>query len=188
MKLLIVFLLCGVAAHAQFSNEVRTALPSSFSASSVTPVKSDKEKIRLQPQKWRLNKNHLLTGGLVFIAGASKGFNETLMFHWKGFKHGFPGAHEKWFNPNVSWTNKYKNGDPEAGAKFPLSTSVLVMFTDQYHLNNFINKAAWTSALVIKIGEGKKPFKQYVLDFLYYTACHQAGFALTYYPFKDYHE
>ena len=73
-----------------------------------------------------------------------------------------------------------------AGAKFPLSTSVLIMFTDQYHLNNFINKAAWGSALIIKIGEGKKPFKQYLLDFLYYTLCHQAGFGLTYYPFSKF--
>jgi len=60
------------------------------------------------------------------------------------------------------------------------------MFTDQYHLNNFINKMAWASALVIKISDGKKPFKHYLLDLLFYTACHQAGFALTYYPFKDY--
>lgn len=29
------------------------------------------------------------------------------------------------------------------------------MFTDQYHLNNFIQRAAITAALVIKIGEGK---------------------------------
>ena len=60
------------------------------------------------------------------------------------------------------------------------------MLTDQYHLNNFINKLAWGSAIVIKIGEGKKPFKQYLLDLLYYTLCHQAGFAATYYPFSKY--
>lgn len=69
------------------------------------------------------------------------------------------------------------------GERFPLSTSLLVAFTDQYHLNTFINRMAWTSTLVIKIGEGKKPFKHYLFDALYYTACHQAGFALMYYPF-----
>ncbi len=126
-----------------------------------------------------------ITGALVFTAGASKGFNETLLFHWKAFRHAFPRANPKWYNPDISWRNKYKNDDPNAGAKFPLSTTVLVMFTDQYHLNSFINRASWTAALVIKIGEGKKPFKHYVYDFLYYTACNQAGFALTYYPFKN---
>src|SRR5688500_17643895 len=139
-------------------------------------------------EKWKLNGNKFLTGGLVFVAGASKGFNETLVNHWKGFNYHFPKANAEWFNPEISWRNKYQSGDPDAGAKFPLSTSVLVMITDQYHLNNFINKAAWTSTLVIKICEGKKPFTYYVFDFLYYTLCHQLGFALTYYPFKEYRE
>jgi hypothetical protein len=149
---------------------------------------TEKEKIKLAPQKWRVTRNHWITGALVMTAGASKGFNETLMFHWKAFRHSFPDANPDWFNPNVSWRNKYKNGDPDAGAKFPFSTSVLVMFTDQYHLNNFINKAAWTGTVVIKIGEGRKSLKHYILDLLFYTACHQIGFAATYYPFQGYRE
>jgi hypothetical protein len=142
--------------------------------------------VKLQPVKWKMTGNRWLTGGLVFLAGASKGFNETLQFHWKAFRHAFPDANPDWFNPAVSWRNKYKNGDPDAGPKFPLSTSLLVAFTDQYHLNTLINRAAWTSVVVIKIGENKKPWKHYLLDLLYYTACHQAGFALTYYPFSNY--
>ena len=160
MKFVIALLLFGVTAQAQIKPEKKT--------------------------NWHMDRNKWITGSLVFTAGASKGFNETLMFHWKAFRHSFPKANPDWFNPNESWRNKYKNGDPDAGAKFPLSTSVLIMFTDQYHLNNFINRMAWTSALVIKIGEGKKPLKNYLLDFLYYTACHQLGFALTYYPFRNY--
>jgi hypothetical protein len=144
------------------------------------------QNIKLSPEKWKMNGNRWLTGGLVFLAGASKGFNETLQFHWKAFRHSFPDANPDWFNPAVSWRNKYKNGNPDAGPRFPLSTSLLVAFTDQYHLNTFINRAAWTSVAVIKIGEGKKPLKHYLLDLLYYTVCHQAGFALTYYPFSNY--
>ena len=160
MKLVIALLLFGLSAQAQ-----------------VNPKKI---------AKWHMDGNKYITGSLVFLAGASKGFNETLLFHWKEFHRQFPNANSRWFNPNVSWTNKYKDGNPDEGAKFPLSTSVLVMFTDQYHLNNFINKAAWTSALIIKIGDGKKPFRQYLFDLLYYSVCHYAGFALTYYPFKTY--
>jgi len=151
-----------------------------FSFTAQAQINTDKA------NKWHMDHKKYLTGGFVLVAGASKGFNETLMFHWKAFRHSFPKVNAEWFNPNISWRNKYKNGNPDAGAKFPLSTSVLVAFTDQYHLNNFINKAAWTTALVIKIGEKKKPFKQYLWDIFYYTACHQAGFALTYYPFKGY--
>jgi len=133
--------------------------------------------------KWRIDKNKIITGSLVLVAGSAKGFNETLHFNYKAFENTFPGINENWFNPQVSWRNKYKGGDPDNGPKFFLSTSAFVMFTDQYHLNNFINRAAIMSALVIKIGEGKKPFKHYLLDLLFYTVCHQVGFAATYYPF-----
>jgi len=99
------------------------------------------------------------------------------------FHQKFPHANPNWYNPQVSWKNKYKNGDPAQGAKFPLSTTMLVATTDQYHLNNFINKTAWISTIMIKMSEPRKSFKHYFLDLLYYTACHQAGFALTYYSF-----
>ena len=138
----------------------------------------------IDDNKWRMDKNKYITGGLIFLGGAAKGFNETLLHHWKSFRAKFPNANPNWFNPAVSWRNKYKNDDPNNGAKFPLSTSVLVFLTDQYHLNNFIQRGAITAAIVIKIGEKRKRFGYYVKDFLFYTACYQAGWSLTYLPFK----
>ncbi|MBS1919585.1 MAG: hypothetical protein JST17_04985 [Bacteroidetes bacterium] len=140
-----------------------------------------------KPEKWRIDKNKWITGGLVFTAGAAKGFNETLLFHFSDFQKAFPNINAQWFDPKISWANKYKDGDSRAGAKFPLSTTMLVMVTDQYHLNNFIWKLALTSALVIKIGAKKQPFRYYIYDMLYYTFCHQAGFLLTYMPFAKKH-
>ena len=161
MKLIIVFLLfsCFVSAQENVTNKT----------------------------KWRIDKNKILTGSLAFLAGSSKGFNETLQFNYRIFEKTFPHADKQWFDPKVSWRNKYEGGNPDNGAKYFLSASVLVMFTDQYHLNNFIHKAAITSALVLKIGEGKKPFKQYLFDFLFYSVCYQAGFAATYYSFTSRH-
>ena len=138
-----------------------------------------------EKKKWRIDKNKILTGSLVFVGGAAKGFNETLQFNYKIFEKAFPGANKQWFAPKVSWRNKYKGGNPDNGPRYFLSTSVLVMFTDQYHLNNFIQKTAIMSAIVLKIGEGKKPFKHYLLDLAYYSACYSAGFAATYYPFTS---
>lgn len=155
-------------------------------AAAPAPPANKRKDVVLNSSRWKITENHLWTGGMVLVAGAAKGFNETLQFHWKEFKRQFPKANPQWFNPAISYKNKYKNHNSQEGPKFFLSTTALVMFTDQYHLNNFINKLAWGSALVIKIGEGKKPLKQYLLDLLYYTACHQAGFAATYYPFSKY--
>lgn len=133
--------------------------------------------------KWRIDKNKIITGSLVLVAGSAKGFNETLQFNYRMFEKAFPGANKQWFDPKVSWRNKYEGGNPDNGPKFFLSTSMLVMFTDQYHLNNFIHKAALMSALVIKLGDGKKPLKHYIFDLMFYSACYQTGFAATYYPF-----
>jgi len=191
----IAFALLTHHGRAQLTNEPKpepenteTVYTPGFSLASLNMPDNDKVKkdVLLGQRKWKISSNHIWTGGLVFLAGAAKGFNETLQFHWKEFRRQFPGAKAQWFNPTLSWKNKYKNGDPEAGAKFFGSTSVFIMFTDQYHLNNFIIRASWGTALVIKIGEGKKPFKHYLLDFLYYGLCHQAGFAATYYPFSKY--
>jgi hypothetical protein len=132
--------------------------------------------------RWRIDRNMLWTGGLIFTAGAAKGFNEALQYKYNGFEEWFPHANDQWFYPTFSFRNKYKDGDPSKGAKFPLSTSALVMVTDQYHLNNFIQKSALTAALVFKIGERKKPLKHYLLDLLFYTACYQAGFHAIYEP------
>ena len=141
------------------------------------------EDIRIaKPMRWKLDKNKWLTGGLLFTAGFAKGFNEGLQYKYNGFEAIFPHADDQWFYPTFSYLNKYKDHDPSKGAKFPMSTSVLVMFTDQYHLNNFIQKSALTAALVLKIGDGKKPFKHYVLDVLYYSACYLAGFHMVYQP------
>lgn len=134
-------------------------------------------------ERWTLDKNKLITGSLAFISGTAKGLNETLQHHYSYFREAFPHASENWFNPKISWRNKYRDGIPENGPKFPFSTTALVMFTDQYHLNHFIHKTTLLTALVIKIGEGKQPFKFYIYDLLYYTACYQAGFSLMYYPF-----
>ena len=197
MRLFIIAVCCGTMANAQQATSITsvsiqdiipagipelTAFNDSLQRSTDLSIK----KVSSSSLKWKMTKNRWITGGLVFLAGASKGFNETLMFHWKAFRHRFPNANPNWYNPAVSWRNKYKNGDPDAGPKFPLSTTLLVGLTDQYHLNTMINRVSWTSAVVIRISEGKKPLKHYLKDILFYSLAHQAGFALTYYPFKGY--
>jgi hypothetical protein len=186
MKVIIIAFLCmSLSSNAQV--DISKPLPHATPALLTAPVETLKtgDIIIEKNTKWRMTKNKYLTGGLLFLAGAAKGFNETLLYNWKGFNSVFPKANPQWFWPQQSFKNKYKDGDQSKGAKFPLSTSVLVMFTDQYHLNNFIQRASMTTALIIKIGEGKKPFKHYLFDALYYTASYQFGFGSVYYYFKS---
>lgn len=184
MKLLITaILLSSVTAQAQIDISIPSPEAAAAPAPQISTSIKSKPDIRLRG-KWRMTGNRYLTGSLLLLSGAAKGFNETLQFNWNGFHSVFPKANPHWFWPSYSFKNKYKDGDPAKGAKFPLSTSLLVMTTDQYHLNNFIHRASMTGALIIKIGESKKPFKHYVFDLLYYSACYQLGFGAIYYPFK----
>ena len=157
------------------NNTIFKTLPLPAAAAS-KDIKIDKSK------SWKLNGNKRLTGALLFTAGLAKGFNEAIQYKYNGFEEIFPKANDQWFYPTFSYNNKYKDNEPAKGPKFPLSTSELVMFTDQYHLNNFIQRSALTAALVIKIGEGKKPLKHYLFDVIYYTACYQLGFHAIYLP------
>lgn len=40
----------------------------------------------------------------------------------------------KFWDPRISDLNKYLNGDPKLGPKYPGSTGILVAFTDGWHL------------------------------------------------------
>lgn len=41
-------------------------------------------------------------------------------------------------NPLISWKNKWENGDPNDGEKFIGSSTIFVMFTDLWHLSQFL--------------------------------------------------
>jgi len=75
---------------------------------------------------------------LIILSGICKGIQDQTMFHWglswtKYLKGLF-------WNPLISWKNKYKNGDPKQGPKFWGSTTLLVGFTDAWHLFGSVSR------------------------------------------------
>ena len=70
---------------------------------------------------------------LFILAGMSEGVMDTLQFHYSNSIF-YSLKNKLFWNPQISWQNKYKNGDPTDGAKFPLSTNLLVGLTDACHL------------------------------------------------------
>lgn len=72
-------------------------------------------------------------GFLLFIlAGLSEAVMDTLQFHYSSSIF-YELKNKNFWDPDESWKNKYKNGDPESGPKFPLSTTLLVGLTDAWH-------------------------------------------------------
>ena len=74
---------------------------------------------------------------LVIIYSTAKGISDVLSFRYDRsvFKDS---KHKQWLDPRISHVNKYKNGLKDQGEKFFGATTVFVMFTDAWHMLDFI--------------------------------------------------
>jgi hypothetical protein len=72
---------------------------------------------------------------LVILAGMLNGVMDVLTMRYNTcvFKR-MPKEWEYFFNPSLSWRNKWKNGDSNQGEKFFGSSTFLVWTTDAWHL------------------------------------------------------
>ena len=122
--------------------------------------------------------NFYVTSSLLFVSGMADGLAEASKFHPKGVTEVF-GNPQFWDN-SLSWRNKYRNGDPAKGAKFPLSTTALAWTTDGYHLSRMIRNSTMIAAITIRIGESAKDWYQYVIEAVIYYLTYQLGFTITY--------
>lgn len=70
---------------------------------------------------------------LVLAAGANATMDVLSFRYERSVFASFTGQRQ-WLDPRVSWTNKWKDGDPRQGEAFPLSSTALVGLTDAWHL------------------------------------------------------
>jgi len=77
---------------------------------------------------------------LIILSGIFKGFMDALRFHYsQSFFINF--KNEQFWNPNISWLNKYNSVLYNDGIKFPKffgSTTFFVWLTDGWHLLQMI--------------------------------------------------
>lgn len=74
---------------------------------------------------------------LTIISGLSEGIMDTLQFHFD--KSSFPKLKNQIFwDPKISWKNKWKNGDPLMGERFRFSSTLFVFSTDAWHFFKFL--------------------------------------------------
>ena len=121
--------------------------------------------------------NFYVTSSLLLASGMADGLAEACKFHPNGVTEVF-GNPQFWDN-SLSWRNKYRNGDPSQGAKFPLSTTSLAWLTDGYHLSRMIRNSTIIAAITIRIGEPKRWY-YYIAEAVIYYLTYQLGFTITY--------
>lgn len=122
----------------------------------------------------------LLKGAGVFLSGALDGVSETLVWHYPQFQATHPGANPGYWNPYISWVNKYKNGDPAQGRAYIGSTTWLAWTTDGYHLSRTTSRFFLFGSITISVFEKKRKWWTYPAEFVAGGIVRSAGFHSTY--------
>ncbi len=78
---------------------------------------------------------------LLLLSGVSNAIKDTVDHHYpiSIFKNFNP----KFWSRELSWRNKYKDGDPLQGEAFWGSTTYFVVLTDAWHLFDAIEALSW---------------------------------------------
>lgn len=128
-----------------------------------------------------LSKKEVPSFAAMFVSGMADGLNQTLEYRYSNFKKIFPNANDKFWNPAISWTNKWKNGVESNGEKFIGSSSVFVAFTDGYHATRLVEHLGMSGSVALKINLfQKKRWYFYVIDVARYWIVNRIGFVLVY--------
>lgn len=133
-----------------------------------------------------------IRSGMVFAGGFMDGTAESLRVHYSEFKAVHPGAKDQFWNPSISWTNKYADGlqpyDPRwyhfgvapiYKERFPYSTTMLAWSTDGYHLLRTGRNITLVVAIAIPLRH-KKSLRNYVIEAASYMVAYGLGFTLAY--------
>lgn len=86
---------------------------------------------------------------LVVISATSKAIQDKILYHF--YESRFKNWSTFW-NPEKSWENKWKDGDPKKGEKFPGSSTIFVSLTDAWHLFGMIRNLSLVSCIPIISG------------------------------------
>ena len=131
--------------------------------------------------------------GLLFLSSAADGLNQKILFHWTAAQQTYNLKNAQFWNPEISWENKYEK-HPDGTLvrplveKFPLSKSALVFTTDGYHLTRSLKRWTMVVGIVLMIRppkkKGQKRKKRRPRDLIYdgigYSVVTTAGFNTTF--------
>ena len=140
-------------------------------------AKQEDNYYKYEPAKiqWR---KEIVPIATMFLAGAANGINQDLLFHYHEFESTFPNANAQFWNPDLSWRNKYLNGDPLQGERFPGSSTIFAGFTDGYHSTILARNLFITTSICLSPQtRGWKPF---LTKTLIYSLSYGLGFELVY--------
>lgn len=101
---------------------------------------------------------------LVALFYILKAFSDKLLFHfYESIFVKLPSKYHAFWNPELSWRNKWKNGNKADGEKFFGSSTIFVMFTDMWHIIKFLQYNIITLIIVLNTEHYFNIYIDYVL-------------------------
>jgi hypothetical protein len=169
------FALCSLSAQAQqytkaeVDSFVNAAILASYTEVGLSIPKPDKYK------PW----HGVTVAGIGFTSGIAYGLHETSVHHPWNLPQGW---NMQFWDNRISWTNKYKNGDPLKGAKFPGANTWFVATTDGKHLTGSAHRIGlFSGGMVIGCTFGRQRSWEYLLfDTILFAGSYLLGFHFTY--------
>ena len=131
---------------------------------------------------------NLLAALFLLCAGLCNGVMDGLQFHFDRTPFSNAAYFDKQFwDPAISWKNKYKNNDHKQGEKFFASSTALVFTTDAWHLFKFLMLKCFALAVILFMPLSRR-FGYTMAETWLYNAmslialhmCFQMGFKLSY--------
>lgn len=120
-------------------------------------------------------KRAIAPASLCFVSGAAWGLHEKTMHHYPAFETRFPGAKPRFWNPAVSWTNKYVDWPEDKTRR-----RIPVVFTDAKHLlASTTQVTAFAAGACITLGD-KRPWWHYAIDVGISFGAYSAGNYITF--------
>lgn len=116
---------------------------------------------------------------LGLLTGASNGLNQTLLHRYNQFKARHPHSNDQYWDPKVSWVNKYAGGEVANGPAYPGSTTIFASFTDANHLTMSIHRAGLVgmgALTCINLNGKKRPWWHYAISLGMGAAGYSIGF------------
>lgn len=111
----------------------------------------------------------LVPASLAAVSGGAHAFNQVITHHYDDFRRVYPNADHQFFDPSISWKNKYYGRDPLQGR-----TRLPVQFSDAMHLSSSISHTSMLGCGV-SIGLQKPPSvlavaRSLLISFVCYSA------------------
>lgn len=124
-------------------------------------------------------KRNLPTYGTMFLGGAGRGAHDVLLHHYSSSVFPQEGPKRSWYDPEISWKNKYQNWPIDKSSAYFGAKTFLSWTTDAYHMTQAVHLTSMQISVVCYEQPPQDKFWWKILDIAIMKLSFTAGHHLT---------